>query len=163
MFALTASNKRSMNQLNHIELGLAGEAYVASILRLQGFLVSHIAQNQSKSGDIRAVDKFTGEVHLVEVKTAKISKRGRWQFCLNKGLHTQCTYSDIIVFLIIDKNEKIFMYACPSSFFRGTQNFTMSSHPTVYRGKLASFIQRNERLDFSDMHATASLQIGRLQ
>lgn len=164
MFALTARNELSLNELNNVELGLAGEAYVASVLSRNGYIVSHIGLDKQKRGDLRVINKLTGETHLIEVKTAKKHYlKSRWQWCLNKSNHTNSSYSDVIVLLAVDSNDKIFMYACPSGFFAGIQNFTMSSHPAKYAGKIAAFIQRFERLDFDSMHTTASLYTGRVQ
>lgn len=164
MFALTARNEKTLSQLDNNELGLFGEAYVASILKRNGYIVSHTATVTRNRGDLRIIDTATGETHLIEVKTArKHHFKSRWEFCLNKSIKTKCTYSDIIVFLCIDDHENIFIYVCPAGFYSGTAQACICSHPIIYSGKLAIWRQQKETINIESMHATASLLIGRVQ
>lgn len=164
MFALQARNNCSVFDLDHVSLGWFGEALIYSILILQGYQVEHIATETFKKGDLRAIDTKTGETFTIEVKTArKSSIRKQWQFCLNKSEHCQCSYADFIAFIAIDAHGKIFLFVSPTCFFKGTSQFTIGSHPSQYRGKLAAYRQRDMKIDFEAIQTTAALHVGRFQ
>lgn len=156
MFALSAT-KTNFSDLDTLSLGLAGEALIASILVRSGYHVEHVAPIWGKSGDLRVTCLETGVTFTIEVKTARQSQYdGRWQFCINKTNHTRLSNSDLCVLVAIDSHNQPFLYLFPSLCLDCTQ-FTLSSHPTRYRGKIAPFRQRGLSLDFKDMHDTMSV------
>lgn len=154
MFALPTTQNNDFLSLDKDNLGLSGEALVATIFRLRGYFVQHTAYNQSECGDLRITDTRTGVSLSIEVKTAKRGKNRRsWQFCMMKKGHTNCRKSDLTVLVAIDDHNRPFLYIIPSCVIFA-KNITLPSHPTAYKGKYAAFRQYDQTLDIADMQAT---------
>lgn len=127
-------------QSKHYCVGSAGEKLAQAIFEDSGFKAY---KPESYHGiDLKVVDRHTGELFTVEVKTATLSEsRKSWQFCLNKPKFCNACNSDYVLLILIAETG-YFTYLMPSSFFAGTKQFTISSHPEKYRGKAAPFRQR---------------------
>ncbi|NIT56290.1 MAG: hypothetical protein GWN00_08660 [Aliifodinibius sp.] len=144
----------------HEYTGAFGEDYIVRLLRTSGFFARK-ASNLLFSGDIECIDTETGEILKIEVKTSNENPyTGRFQFCLKKPGHTDCTYSDFVILVCIDKNGKIYLYIAAPSCFDGAKKITISSHPTKYRGKYAAFLYRKPTIDFNDVCAAVRLWSG---
>lgn len=126
-------------QSAHYDIGFYGEKVAQALFQDAGFKAWK--PNSCHGVDLHVVDKKTGELVTVEVKTARMSERLKsWQFCLNKPKNcSSCNSAYVLLILIAEKG--IFTYLIPSSFFGKTKSFTIS-HPDKYRGKIAAFRNR---------------------
>jgi hypothetical protein len=140
--------KRLLLRFNgHVALGKAGEILLQAELQAQGWHRVKLTFEKYQ-GDLTGVHPETGEIIRFEVKTAKRGgKLGRWEYCLNKDKHTAVNHADYLYLLAIDEHGAIYRYLVPSCFFANVAQFTLSSHPTSYRGKLAAFRLRSETID----------------
>jgi hypothetical protein len=141
-------------QSKHYDIGKAGEKLAIAMLQDAGFK----AYKPSYHGvDFVAVDRHTGEVFYIEVKTATQSEKRlkSWQFCLNKPKGTSLSHSDYVLLILIAESG-YFTYLIPSGFLAGTKQFTISSHPEKYRGKIAPFRNRGS-LNFDAANEVCNL------
>ena len=145
---------RTTNQIT----GDYGEQYVALLLKRAGYDVE-ICSHLRFSGDLSLLDKLTGEFLRIEVKTAFESKRGTYQFCLFKPSFTDCSYSDYVALLCIDKHKKHYLYIINAALFQRSKCVTLTSHPTRYKGKWSPFLIRND-IDFESIRETERLWVG---
>ncbi len=128
---------------SHISLGFYGEHYAAWRLFKSGYKVDYLSKGM-KSGDLLATDIKTGEMFNVEVKTSLRSERnGRFAFCLSKGKHTRCDYSDILMLIAIDRLFLHHIFVVPVKVFGGVTHFAFRTHPLDYFGKLAEYRVRS--------------------
>jgi hypothetical protein len=127
-------------QSAHYDIGFYGEKVAQALFSDAGFIAR---KGESYHGtDLHVVDKNTGEVFTVEVKTARQSEgRKDWQFCLNKPKNCSTSHSAYILLICIAQNG-IFTYLIPSDFLGATKSFSITSHPEKYRGKVAAFRNR---------------------
>jgi hypothetical protein len=123
-----------------------GEWLLHAYLQLQGWHRVAFA-SEKRRGDVSGVHPKTGEIIRFEVKVARRGSQKAWQFCLNKAKKTACSDSDFVFLIVIDGNGAIYHYLVPSAFFGRISKFTLSSHPTAYKGKLAAFRLRSETID----------------
>ena len=142
------------SQHSHNDIGLHGENHVAQLFRDAGYIVRDCSK-QRHSGDLCITDPTTGETFRIEVKTAREDYRGVYGFCTRKTGFTDCSYSDFVAMLCIDKHNSHYLYLVPVSCISG-QFTSITSHPTKYKGKYSSFRTRNT-ISLSDAQATAEL------
>ena len=140
------------------QTGDYGEKYVANLLQSAGYRVE-ICSKSRHSGDLCICDPLTGEFLKIEVKTAFASALGRYQFCLFKPSFTDCSYSDYVALLCIDNHRKHYLYIINAALFQRAKSFTITSHPTRYKGKFAPFLIRSE-IDFEEIRETERLWVG---
>lgn len=120
--------------------------YLGELLVLEALIYSNWQGFQPKSrkiGDIIATHKDTGERLKIEVKIARQSRRGRWQFLLyknDKHGQTDCSNSDVVVLICVSKAGLLFSYVIPASEIT-TNKISISTHPLQYSGKYARFYQ----------------------
>lgn len=126
-------------QSKHYDIGIAGEKLAAAMFEDAGYL----ARKPNYHGtDLEVRDPKTGQFFEVEVKTATRSEsRKSWQFCLNKPKNTSLSHSAYVLLILIAE-KRVFTYLIPSEFLGPTKQFTISSHPDKYRGKVAPFRNR---------------------
>lgn len=148
------SDFRDSHLSPHIVTGHHGERYLIELLEKSGYIVWKC--ETTHLGDLCVVDPQTGEFFSIECKTANPNFHGRYQFCLKKPGHTDCSYADFCALLCIDAAGKHYLYIVESSLFQGVKQFWISSHPTRYKGKFASFLVRGN-VDFDDIRVTTSL------
>lgn len=144
----------SFSNHSHNEIGLHGEHYVAQVFSNAGYIVRHCARERY-SGDLSIVEPITGEIFTIEVKTAKEDYQQRYGFCVRKAGHTDCSYSDFVALLCIDKHNQHHIYLIPASCIN-SQFAVISSHPARYKGKYAPFILRG-KVDILETKKTANL------
>lgn len=138
----------------HIITGHYGELYLIELLEKSGYIVWKC--ETTHLGDLCVVDPETGEFFSIEVKCANANFHGRYQFCLNKPGHTNCTWADWCALLCIDNAGTHYLYIVQPSLFQGVKQFSISSHPTRYKGKFAPMLVRGH-VDFDDIRVTTSL------
>lgn len=133
--SLLAFNSKTTNT----DIGSAGERLAIAMFEEAGYQ----ARKPKYHGvDLEVRDHKTGEFFTVEVKTANRSEsRKSWQFCLNKPKNT-CACNSAYILLILIAEKTVFTYLLPSDFLADTKQFTISSHPEKYKGKIAPFRNR---------------------
>lgn len=108
----------------NLTVGYVGEAYAQHRLELAGYRVTPTLPN-SKQGDLKVTNPETGEIVLVEIKTARRGVKG-WQFCLSrpKGNYykTDCTHADIVLLQLVGDSGLVVTYAIPSALLAGIKN-----------------------------------------
>lgn len=144
-------------QSSHYDIGSAGEKLALAMFEDAGYM----ARKPKYHGtDLEVRDPKTGEFFEVEIKTATRSEsRKSWQFCLNKPKHASLSHSAYVLLILIAE-KTVFTYLIPTAFFAGTKQFTISSHPTSYRGKAARFRNRGS---LSFQAACNACELGLLQ
>ena len=124
--------------------GLYGEVWAISALERGGYKVER-SKEGGKCGDLQAIDKETGEISRVEVKTSRRGKDGNYRFCLERVVNGRvCTtihHSDFLVLLAVTKMGTIFPFVLPV--VDGMpKHISITTHPTTYTGKYARFRQK---------------------
>lgn len=125
-------------------VGMYGETWACSQLERGGYMVERQKEG-GKCGDLRAVDKETGEIFRVEVKTSRRGKDGVYRFCLERQVGARvCTsihHSDFVILLAVTKMGTIYPFVLPV--VDGMpKHISITTHPTTYTGKYARFRQK---------------------
>lgn len=129
---------------NSYNAGVHGEHLAAALLEKAGYLVEFVRRDDH-AGDLRATDQASGEVWRIEVKTARRSAAGRWQFLLRKNDRhgvTTCQQSDLVLLLAVLKTGTAVPFLIPCPALAGIQKIEIPSHPEEYAGKWAVYRQR---------------------
>lgn len=122
------------------DVGYFGEKLAIAMLQDAGFKA--FKPSERFAGDVHAVDRHTGEIFKIEVKTSTYSEASKkWQFCLSKPRKTDVSHSDYVLFILIEKS-RVFTYLVPSAFLQGIKQLNISATPEKYRGKIAPFYNR---------------------
>jgi hypothetical protein len=111
------------------QLGLAGELLVMDMLTANGYLVE-VAHGY----DLTAGSTETHEIKKVEVKTARMSADGSYQFVLAKEGHTDHRRAEWLVLLCVTPDGEIFTYVVPVSAAMLQTKITIPTDPRKYRG-----------------------------
>lgn len=137
--SLAASHLAFNSKTTNTDIGKAGERLAISMFEEAGYK----ARKPKYHGvDLEVRDPKSGEFFTVEVKTANRTEcRKSWQFCLNKRGNT-CSCNSAYILLILIAEKTVFTYLLPSDFLADTKQFTISSHPEKYKGKIAPFRNR---------------------
>jgi Holliday junction resolvase-like predicted endonuclease len=122
-------------------VGLYGEGLALLALRRAGYIVSQ-AHVGERRGDLIIIDSKTGEITTrIEVKTARLSKDGRYHFCLRRQLPdrlcTSADHADVLLLLACEAHS-ISAYVIPTALIPGLTCIAMTSR---YGGKYAQFRQ----------------------
>jgi Holliday junction resolvase-like predicted endonuclease len=120
-----------------------GEQVAARLLGQSGYSVSFM-QARQKRGDLRVVELATGEVHYVEVKTARRGKDGKWRFTLYKKGKTDHRNADFVVLLAILESGRAVPFVIPIVVLEQRKQAVIGKHPESYVGKLAAYRQSGE-------------------
>lgn len=139
---------------SHNLLGVHGEQFIERLFVDAGYIVRS-SNFERFQGDLSVTCRVTGEVFKIEVKTSLENNRGNYGFCTRKAGHTDCSYSDFVALLCIDKNHQHYLYIIPVSCLNG-QFASIASHPTKYKGKYAPFRIR-ARISLLEVQKTAEL------
>ncbi|MDX2078596.1 MAG: hypothetical protein SFZ02_19345 [bacterium] len=125
----------------NLELGGFGEWLAQREFERLGYLVT--IPTQKMQGDLKVIDPETGDVKLVEIKTAKRSQCG-WQFCLNKreGNHykTKCTYANITILQLVGDSGLVVAYAIPSALLEGVKGTSFRRITPTKRNRWAGYV-----------------------
>jgi len=124
-------------------IGFQGEIQASRILRARGYKV---IQASRKMGDLRAVDKSTGVIYRVEVKTANRAVDGKWRATLQKP-GVDHNNADVVLFLAVIEDYELVPFVVPVAALSCRQ-LCITSHPVkTYRGKYAPYRQCVDTLD----------------
>lgn len=128
---------------NSYSAGANGEALAVAMLKRAGYQADLVPRSEH-AGDVRAVEREHGQIWRIEVKTARRSPAGRWQFNLNKNDEhgvTCCQQSDVLLLLAVLPSGLAVPFVIPCQDVRGLQSITLPSHPDTYSGRWAAYRQ----------------------
>lgn len=120
-------------------VGFLGEGICMAELQKSGYSVSKAGRHK---GDVRAVHPETGEIILVEVKTSKKGKDGRWRFTLFSKTNTaSCdhNHSDVVILIAITKSGQPVFFSIPVEDIPHCHSICIPSNPRDYAGKYARY------------------------
>lgn len=96
--------------------------------------------------DITAKNSHTGEILRIEVKAARCGKDGRYKFGLyktkNGKVKTDHRRADIIIFHAVSDEGDVTTFIVPTNVLDDVKQFTISSNPETYDGKLSPYKNR---------------------
>lgn len=115
-------------------LGRAGEMYAKILCEAHGYLAD--IMHERFNGDLRVVAP-SGVVLRVEVKTARVSKRGYYEFGLKiktktGQIRTDCANCDAILLLAISASGRVEIYVLPA---KAAANVKVIKIPAKLSGK----------------------------
>lgn len=137
-------------------LGAIGEGIARQALARNYRVVAHL---DKLGGDLHIVN-CVGEIMRIEVKTASMSKDGKWRFRTRCEGHCDHNKSDVLL-LLAGWGKHFTPFLIPVSIVATVNCVTISSHPSHYAGKYAKFRQNIESLTLDRMYNT--LERGVLQ
>lgn len=124
-------------EMSKKQLGDAGERVVQAALHHAGFQCG--IKHERKCGDLRVYIPDAGqEIFKVEVKTARRSKNGNFQFVLEKDdkygatTHTNCDY--VILLCVLESGFPV-PFVVPCSALRGIKKIELTKNILSYSGK----------------------------
>lgn len=130
----------SLTQAGRRHVGHLGEEWARIRLGDSGYDVV-TTRCGDKRGDLVAIDRTTGEKRIVEVKTARRGKDGKWRFTLAKTGHTDHRNSDVVMALAVMTSGRVVPYVIPTDVLRDKRTVAITSHPDRYAGRYAPFKQ----------------------
>jgi len=117
---------------------MMGERTAAQLLEHSNYLVSFTRRGERR-GDLRAVDPSTGQIHLVEVKTARRCKDGKWRFTLFLKNKIDHRHADTVMLLAVLESGRVIPFVIPINILQDQRQAVITSHPETYTGKLAAY------------------------
>lgn len=118
----------------HTRLGANGEKHIMDMLNRLNFDV--MWSENAFEGDLSVFSWANGETLKVEVKTAKQSAKGHYNFCLYREGKTDCKHADIIALVFYHKRKYVVRFiSCDK--VSHLKNLVIASHPDKYNGKYA--------------------------
>jgi len=133
-----------IEKVNRWTVGSAGELVAYDLLERAGYEVARIGRGD-KRGDLLAIDKDTGEMWRIEVKTSRNTGRG-WRFSLFKAGHTDCRHADVVMLLAVLKNGKCVPFVIPVSAVGNRKTIEFRREPKDYTGQWAAYRQKPHEL-----------------
>lgn len=134
------------DHLGHRAIGELGECIARLLLEKSGYMVITTRIGQ-KRGDLVAINRDTGEVFKIDVKTARRGKSGKWTFTLFKSRgHTDYRLSDFVLLLPVLKSGAVVPFVVPRSALGERSTLKLASNPREYAGKWATYRQSTRRL-----------------
>lgn len=129
---------------NRHGIGTLGEMVAAKLLEKSGYTVSHTHVGQQR-GDLRAVDQ-DGQVHHIEVKTARRGKDRKWRFLLYKKGCTNFKHADWLILLAVTASGDTVPFVIPVADLSKRSSIIISSNPRDYAGRWSAYRQRQDNL-----------------
>lgn len=117
-------------------LGRMGEITVEKALKAAGY---QVRQGRRHEGDLHVIDRGTGQVLFVEVKTAMRSVDRKWRFTLFVRGKTDYRHSDVVVLLAVLDDFTYVPFAIPVPDLSDRSQLCITSHPATYAGWLAAY------------------------
>ena len=134
-------NLQAVFQDSHTALGAAGECWAREFFAGRGFEI----RDCHTLGDMEIVDRQSGEILVIEVKTARrgVDRRRSkfyWRFNLRKAGHTDHRKSDRVLAIALSASGVPVPYLIPTSDVFGLSCLTISGNdPRDYGGKYAQY------------------------
>jgi hypothetical protein len=124
-----------------VAVGLAGEIAVAHAFEANGYE----AEIEHERGDLRVTDE-RGQIHRVEVKTARRGTDGRWRFNLYKKGSQDHRGADYVVLLALAKTGHGVPFVLPIAACRDKHHISIATWPLFYRGQWSPYRQSMRKL-----------------
>lgn len=126
-------------------VGNAGERLALALLQRSGYKVVTPRQGEQR-GDLIAIDRRTGVMWNIEVKTARRGKAGMYQFCLARHLDGRtCTdweHSHYVILIAALPTGAGVPFVIPTvDIPHGMKHLNFRAHPLKYAGKWARYRQ----------------------
>lgn len=133
-------------------LGRIGEMFVVVALEANGYLAD--LDHQPGAGDIRASCP-DGQIKRVEVKTARLDKRGCFQFILKKRypngtFKTDCSNCDIVICLCVFPSGRVEIYTIPGNEVRNITKLQIPSKIAHSKSNWLKYHQSVHRLNLRE-------------
>ncbi len=123
-------------------IGLLGEWLAMDWLLEAGYLVE-----RANPSDLVVGKPGIPGADPVEVKTARMSGEGTYEFTLFKDGHTDHRHSKFLILLCLTPDGCIFPYIIPTSATALMTKVTITSDPRVYGGRWSEFRREPGKLD----------------
>lgn len=130
--------------MNHVKVGRGGEAYAQQQFEQAGYRVD--SPPEKKQGDLRVIDKATGEIFKVEVKTSRRGKSGHWQVCINKDKKTRATHADFVVIQLVLGEMRVVTFIIPAWVLASKQKLSWRN-PMTPNSKWATYRVEQYRVE----------------
>ena len=115
------------------KLGKQGEQYAKRNLERLGFDVLLTA-----ALDV-GYDLLVNDSLKVEVKTARLNCRKKFQFCLTKRDHADIRKSDVVIFQCMQSDGSIAAFVVPTNIVANNKQLTISGNLPNYKGLISQF------------------------
>jgi len=129
---------------SHLAVGYGGESIAIGAFQHIGWKAQH--SRSKKCGD---VEVFTpkGAKMTIEVKTARVSKDGTYQFCLQKvnaqgKVKTCASDSDYLMLIAITKVDNVYCWLIPAFLVAGLKKITLQASALSGEGKYGAYRQK---------------------
>lgn len=129
---------------SRVSLGAWGENVARNLLVRSGYAVQ--PSPYGYPGDLLVKHRLTGELIILEVKTARRCSDGKYRFTLWKDGHTDHRKADAVILLPVLESGRVVPFVIPVSFLAVYSQVSITSHPESYSGKLARFRQSTDGL-----------------
>lgn len=141
-------------------LGRIGEMFVKVALEANGYLADILPERGA--GDIRAVAP-DGQVVRVEVKTARLSKCGYFQFILKKKykngtFKTDCSNCDVVICLCVFPSKRVEIYVIPYSEVRNLTIVKIPKNIDISKSIWRKYRQRLQTLTLNEVRDTYAVR-----
>lgn len=127
------------------ELGAYGEIVALDWLTETGYLAEH-----AKGCDLIVGDPFTNKVRKVEVKAARMSENGSYEFTLFKRDHTDHKHSEFVVLLCFCPDGAILPFVIPVTAILLVNKITIPTDPRTYTGRFAQYMNLSGTLSLNE-------------
>lgn len=129
----------SLSNLKAKAVGTYGEIIAASLFEKSGYQVATTGRG-TKRGDLRVFEATTGVFWDIEVKTARRSPKGKYQFCLRRdGGMTDCRHADYVMLLAALKSGRCIPFLIPVWILENRKLISLYGNPEQYTGKWCGF------------------------
>lgn len=125
-------------------IGKLGERLAMLILETNGYTVSH-TQHRQRRGDLRVIDA-DGQIHRVEVKTARRGKDKKWRFLVYKRGEQDYRDADYLLLLAVTASGETVPFIIPVADIDQRSIICISSNPRTYAGRWAAYRQSCQTL-----------------
>lgn len=115
------------------KLGKQGELYAKRNLERLGLNVLLTAELDL------GYDLLINDSLKVEVKTARLNSRKKYQFCLTKRDHADIRKSDVVIFQCINSDGSITTFVVPTTIVANNKQLTVSGNLSNYKGSISQF------------------------
>ncbi len=123
-------------------VGIVGEQMAVKLFEQAGYGVVH-CRNRSRRGDLLAIDKYTGEIFRIEVKTARLGKDKQYRFTLVKSGCTDYHDAQYLLLLPLSPTGYPVPFLIPVSDVH-QRAIRMYGLPETYSGKWSAYRVRGE-------------------
>lgn len=117
------------------QLGVLGELIAVDWLTNTGYLAE-----RGKPCDLIVGDTWAKGIYKVEVKTARMSADGTYQFTLFKRDHTDHKIAEFVIMLCVCPDGYIAGFVVPLSALMLVNKVTIPTDPRTYSGRFAQYL-----------------------